>query len=68
MCQLKKTNVQGDQAPAKQHKMLKKFENSSIKTVAKQSMSSQDTVGISYGICQEMLTENLNMHYIVPLS
>jgi hypothetical protein len=35
------TNVQGNQAPAKRQKMLKKFENSSTKTVAEQSMSSQ---------------------------
>jgi hypothetical protein len=34
------TNIQGDQAPAKWQKMLKKFDNSS-KTVAEQSMSSQ---------------------------
>jgi hypothetical protein len=27
-CQVTMTNVQGDQAPAKQQKMLKKFENS----------------------------------------
>jgi hypothetical protein len=33
-CQLKMTNVQGDQAPAKRQKMLKKIENSSTKTVA----------------------------------
>jgi hypothetical protein len=33
--------VQGDQAPAKRQKMLKKFVNSSTKTVAEQSMSSQ---------------------------
>jgi hypothetical protein len=38
-CQLKMTNVQGDHASAKQQKMLKKFENSSTKTVAEQSMS-----------------------------
>jgi hypothetical protein len=37
-CQLK-MNIQGDQAPAKRQKMLKKFENSSTKTAAKQSMS-----------------------------
>jgi hypothetical protein len=34
------TNVQGDQAPVKQQKMYK-FQNSSTKTVAEQSMSSQ---------------------------
>jgi hypothetical protein len=42
--------------------MLKKFENSSTKTVAEQSMSSQTPLGwISYGVCQEILTENVNM-------
>jgi hypothetical protein len=39
------TNVQGDQAPAKQQKMLKKFENSSTMTAAEQSMSSQTPLG-----------------------
>jgi hypothetical protein len=33
--------VLGDQTPAKRQKMLKKFENSSTKTVTEQSMSSQ---------------------------
>jgi hypothetical protein len=32
-------NIQVDQAPAKQQKVLKKFKNSSMKTTAKQSMS-----------------------------
>jgi uncharacterized protein YdbL (DUF1318 family) len=27
-----------------------------------------DTTGISYGVCQEMLTENLNMHRSPPSS
>jgi hypothetical protein len=27
-----------------------------------------DTVGISYGVCQEILTENLNMRRIAPSS
>jgi hypothetical protein len=44
-CQLKMMNVQGDHAPAKRQKMLKKFENSSTKTVTKQSMSSQTLLG-----------------------
>jgi hypothetical protein len=35
------TNVQGDQAPAKRQKMLKKSENSSMKTAAEQSTSWQ---------------------------
>jgi hypothetical protein len=25
-----------------------------------------DTIGISYGVCQEILTENLNMRHIAP--
>jgi hypothetical protein len=59
------TNVQDDQAPAKRQKMLKKFENSSTKTIAEQSMSLQTLLGwISYGVCQNILTENLNMRYI----
>jgi hypothetical protein len=33
-------NVQGDQQPVKRKKMLKKFENSSTKTVTEQSMRS----------------------------
>jgi hypothetical protein len=45
-CQLKMTSIQGDQAPAKRQKMLKKFENSSTKTVAEQSMSLQVDVGL----------------------
>jgi hypothetical protein len=27
-----------------------------------------DTTGISYAVCQEILTENLNMHCIAPSS
>jgi hypothetical protein len=60
-CQLKVTNVQGDQAPAKPHKMLEKIENSTTKTVAVQSMSSQTPL---VSVSQEMLTENLNMRRI----
>jgi hypothetical protein len=44
-CQLKMTKVQGDQAPAKRQKVLKKFENSSTKTLSEQSMSSQTPLG-----------------------
>jgi hypothetical protein len=54
-------NVQGDQVPAKQQKMLKKLENSFTKTIAKQSMSSKTPLG---SVCQEILTEILNMHRI----
>jgi hypothetical protein len=38
-------NVQGDQVPAKGHKMLRKFKNSSMKTIAEQSMSLQTLLG-----------------------
>jgi hypothetical protein len=38
-------NLQGHQELAKRQKMLKKFENSSTKTVAEQSMSSQIKLG-----------------------
>jgi hypothetical protein len=27
-----------------------------------------DTIWISYGVCQEILTENLKMHHIAPSS
>jgi hypothetical protein len=37
-CPLKMTKVQGDQPPVKRQKMLKKFKNSSTKTIAEQSM------------------------------
>jgi hypothetical protein len=43
-CQLK-MNVQGDQAPSKQQKTLTNFKNSSMKTIAEQSMSSQTPMG-----------------------
>jgi hypothetical protein len=40
-------------------KMLGKFENSFMKTIA-------DTIGISYEVCQEILTENLRVCHIAP--
>jgi hypothetical protein len=52
--------VQGDHAQAKRQKMLKKFENSSTKTIAEKSMSLQAPL-ISV---IEILTENLNMRLI----
>jgi hypothetical protein len=39
------TNVQGDQAPAKQQKLLRKFDNSSTKAITEQSMSLQRVLG-----------------------
>jgi hypothetical protein len=38
--ELKMTNFQDEEAPAKQQQMLKKFENSITMVVAKQSISS----------------------------
>jgi hypothetical protein len=38
-------DIQGNQAPAKRQKMLKKFENSSTTTIAKQSMSLRTSLG-----------------------
>jgi hypothetical protein len=40
---------------------------SSMKNIAEQSMSSH-TIRISYGVCEEILTENLNMHCSAPSS
>jgi hypothetical protein len=39
------TKVQGDQAPATGQKILNKFENSPMKTIAEQSMSLQTPLG-----------------------
>jgi hypothetical protein len=49
-CQLKMMNIQGDQAPAKWQKILKKFENSSTKTIVKHRKT---PVRISYGLPQK---------------
>jgi hypothetical protein len=61
------TNVQGEQASAKGHKMLKKIEeliHGDCQTIHEFA----DTAGISYGVCQEILTENLKMRRIAPSS
>jgi hypothetical protein len=65
------TNVQGNQAPAKRQKMLKKFKNSSIKMSS--ILELVDTFGISYGVpgdlnrkfehaphCHEVCSPNLD--------
>jgi hypothetical protein len=44
-CQLNVTNIQADEAPAKRQKMLKKFENSSMKTITEQCMSLPTPLG-----------------------
>jgi hypothetical protein len=56
---LKMAKVRGDQAPAKPHKMFKIFENSyENRRVTTHELA--DIVGTSYGVCQDILTENLN--------
>jgi transposase len=50
-------NVQGDQAPQKRRKMLKKFENPSTKTVVEQFMTSQTPMGSVKRVYHEILTE-----------
>jgi predicted transcriptional regulator YdeE len=60
-------NVQGNQAPKERQKILKKFEKCFTRPVAEQSMSPKDTAEISYGVCQEILTENMNMRHTAVL-
>jgi hypothetical protein len=62
-CHLKVTNIQGDQAPAKQQKMLKKIQELIHEECHQTIHELTDTAEISYGLCQEILTENLNMHH-----
>jgi ribosomal protein S25 len=62
------TNVQGDQAPAKRQKMFKKIRDLIHEDSHQTLHELADTVGISYGVCQEILRENLNMHHIAPSS
>jgi hypothetical protein len=61
-CQLKMMNIQGDQAPAKWQKMLKKFEQLIHEDRRRTIHELEDTDGISYWVCQDILMENLNMH------
>jgi hypothetical protein len=53
-------NVQGDQAPAKLQKWWKNRELTH-KDHRRTIHELTDTVGFNYGVCQEILTENLNM-------
>jgi hypothetical protein len=61
------TNVQGDQAPAKQ-KMLKKIRELIHEDRRRTIHELADPAGISYGTFQEILTENLYMRHIAPSS
>jgi hypothetical protein len=60
-CQLKMTNVQGDQGPAKRQKILKKNRELIQEDRRRIIHELANTVGISYGVCQEILIENLIM-------
>jgi hypothetical protein len=62
------TNVQGDQAPEKRQKMLEKIRELIHEDRRQTIHQLTDTGGISYGVCQEILTENLNMRRIAPSS
>jgi hypothetical protein len=61
---LKMTNFRGDQAQAKWQKMLKKILELIHEDCPQTIYELADTFGISYGVCQEILTENFNMYHI----
>jgi hypothetical protein len=63
-CQLKVMNIQVNQAPAKCWKIWELIHKDCHQTVHELA----DITGISYGVCQEILTENLNMCHIAPSS
>jgi histone-lysine N-methyltransferase SETMAR len=64
-CQLKMMNVQGDQVPAKQPQILKENIRELIHEDCRWTIHElADTTGISYGVCQEILRENLHMRCI----
>jgi hypothetical protein len=63
--------VEGDErsgrpSTSKTTENVEKFENSSTKIVAEQSMSSQTPLGVTYGVCLEILIEKLSMRRIAP--
>jgi hypothetical protein len=57
-------NVQGDQAPAKRQKMLKKIGELIHEDRRRTISELADTVGITYEVCKEILTENFNVRLI----
>jgi hypothetical protein len=60
--------VQGDQAPAKRQKILKKSRELINEDRCWTIHELADTAGISYGVCQKIWTENLNMRRMAPSS
>jgi hypothetical protein len=57
-------NVQSDQAPAKRQKILEKCRELIYEDRRRAIRELADTVVVSYGVCQEILTENLNQRRI----
>jgi hypothetical protein len=55
-------NVQGDQAPAKRQKNVEKIRELVHEDRSRTIHELADMDGISYTVCQAILTENLNMH------
>jgi hypothetical protein len=62
------TNIQGNQAPAKQQKMLQKIRELIHEVHRRTIHELADNDGISYGVYKEILTENLNMRRTAPSS
>jgi hypothetical protein len=64
-CQLKMMNVQSDHHQENTEN-VEKIQELIHKGHRRTLHKLQDIVGISYGVCQEILTENLNMRYTAP--
>jgi ribosomal protein S25 len=58
------TNIQGNQTPVKQQKMLKKIQELIHEDRRQTTHELADNAGISYRVCQEILRENFNMRRI----
>jgi hypothetical protein len=56
-------NIKDDQAPAKRQKVLK-IRELSQEDCRQTTQELTDTFEISFGVCQEILPENLNMCHI----
>jgi hypothetical protein len=62
------TNVQGGKTPAKTTENFEKIREVIHEDGRRTIHELTDTVGINYGVCQEILTENLNMRGITTMS
>jgi hypothetical protein len=61
-------DVQGYQAPEKRQKMLKTIRELIDEDLRRTIHEHAYTVGTNYGVCQDILIENLNMLRIAPSS